>query len=697
MPFFSRLTRRLPLALLASTVVALAGAGVASAATYTVNTTTDSTLCSSSSCSLRGAVIAADAAGGSSTINVPAGLYKLTIASTGTDPTTGDLDINNNASVTIDGAGSGATTLSGDSINRLFSVEAGASLTLSGMTLRQGDPSSESPGDEYGGAIWTDGGLTTTGDVVFRDNTAPSGEYGGAIYADTGSTVSLTGATFENNSAYYGGAILDDSNNLMSISKSSFTSSSTGDYEGGAIEGYGDAGLNVDSSTFTANNADYGGAIYWDSSEPVTVTHTTFNGNGDGEYGGAIYDADSSSMTFDYDSFIDNTTLYYGGAIEMDSTSSTYTLDHDLFKGNSADDDVGGAIAWFAGTLSSSDSTYQDNNTYDGGAIYGDAGNSLTLINDTMSHNTALDAEGGALYVDATTPASLINDTITDNVAYPGDGGGIYGTADLTTSGYSGIGTPGIENTVIADNNGGDCDAVFTAPFDLGHNIDSDGSCFSTSTQSSDKPNTEPGLGNPADNGGPLVGNQTDGSAVVIPTDAETSASPTVNAGTNTNCPSTDERGVTRPQGGICDIGAFELAAAKLKVKKTAPKSALVHTSFTYKIKVSNSGPGYSTSTTLVDKLPSSETRKDVIANPGGTCSHSGRTVTCKLGDLRSGGSATVKIVVSAKKTGKIKNTAKATNAEGSSASGHATTKVGSTKAARAKKKKKKTAPAFTG
>jgi uncharacterized repeat protein (TIGR01451 family) len=189
-----------------------------------------------------------------------------------------------------------------------------------------------------------------------------------------------------------------------------------------------------------------------------------------------------------------------------------------------------------------------------------------------------------------------------------------------------------------------------------------------------------------------MVGNTTDGSAQTILTDAETSSSSTVNAGTNTNCPSTDERGVTRPQGGICDIGAYELAKARLKVAKSAPKSVSLHGVFTYKIKVSNSGPGYSTNTTLVDKIPSSETLKDVIPNSGGSCTHKGRTVSCKLGGLRNGGSATVKIIVKANQKGKVTNTATARNAEGAKASAHATTKVGVTKAAR-----KKRSPTFTG
>lgn len=754
---FRGLPRRLPLALLGSTILALAGAGAASAATYTVNTTTDSaTPCTGSgSCSLRGAVIAADNAGGSSTINVPAGLYKLTIASAGpNDPATGDLDIKSGASVTVMGAGSGATTLSGNTLDRLFSVQQGAALTLSGMTLRQGYPSVSSSGFQDGGAVYTDGGLTVTGDVAFQDNQAPDGDNGGAILADTASTVSLTGASFENNNSYFGGAIADGSANTLKISRSSFESNGTSSTVGAAIAAQGTGGMDVTSSSFSANSALFGGAILWGADAPVSITHSTFDGNNANGYGGAIADGSSTSMTLSYDSFVNNSapgtcfflglaakrgeapnlrqprqgiggcgpyTIGGGGALFLASTatSAAYAVDHDQFRGNNSSSGFGGAVVWGSGSLTSSASTYVDNNAgYEagfnsaapvgGGALFVAPGiyffggpgqgktGSLTLINNTLSHNGGAGIAGGALDVYSPAPgdtisASLINNTITDNVAYPGYGGGIYGTANLTATGYSGPGTAGIENTVVADNNGGDCDAQFTT-FDLGHNMDSDGSCFSTATQSTDKPNTEPGLGNPADNGGPLVGNSSDGPATTILTDAETKASPTVDAGTNTGCPSTDERGVARPQGASCDIGAFELAGAKLKVKKTAPKSVLVRSLFTYRITVSNSGPGYSTATTLVDKIPSGETLKDVIAPSGVTCSHKGRTVTCKIGVLRNGGSATVKIIVRAGRTGRIGNTAVARNAEGSKASGHASTKVGATKAAR-----KRRAPSFTG
>jgi hypothetical protein len=60
----------------------------------------------------------------------------------------------------------------------------------------------------------------------------------------------------------------------------------------------------------------------------------------------------------------------------------------------------------------------------------------------------------------------------------------------------------------------------------------------------------DPQLAALADNGG---GTQT----MALP-----NASPAVGAGNNATCPATDQRGVARPQGARCDIGAFELVLA---------------------------------------------------------------------------------------------------------------------------------------
>jgi hypothetical protein len=88
---------------------------------------------------------------------------------------------------------------------------------------------------------------------------------------------------------------------------------------------------------------------------------------------------------------------------------------------------------------------------------------------------------------------------------------------------------------------GPDCETPIVSG---GHNLDRDGTCSLAAT--GDQPHTDPLLGPLQDNRGPTWIH------ALLP------GSPAVNAGTNPDCPATDQRGITRPQGPPCDIGAFE-------------------------------------------------------------------------------------------------------------------------------------------
>src|SRR5690242_8835868 len=83
--------RTAPRVVLAAVVlVFVCATGDALAANYTVTTTSDAVDggCTAGTCTLRDAVLAANAAGGSSTITLPAGTYNLTISPTGSDDAT---------------------------------------------------------------------------------------------------------------------------------------------------------------------------------------------------------------------------------------------------------------------------------------------------------------------------------------------------------------------------------------------------------------------------------------------------------------------------------------------------------------------------------------------------------------------------------------------------------------------------------
>jgi uncharacterized repeat protein (TIGR01451 family) len=124
-------------------------------------------------------------------------------------------------------------------------------------------------------------------------------------------------------------------------------------------------------------------------------------------------------------------------------------------------------------------------------------------------------------------------------------------------------------------------------------------------------------------------------------------------------------------------MGAFELAAAGLSLAKSAPASAGTGEAFNYTVTVSNGGPGFSTGSTVNDQLPAGETLWGVTPSQG-SCTSSGSPakVTCALGNVASGSNATVTMVVSEANAGSVTNTATATNDQGSTASGSATTQV---------------------
>jgi hypothetical protein len=547
-------------------VVLLAMPAVARAASYTVNDPGDFALANPSgtscvstdggTCTLRAAVQAADNSGGASAISLPAGTYKLTIPSAGADdPSTGDLDVNNTGNgtaITVAGAGSGSTLIDADHIDRAFAVQIGGGLGLSGLTIEDGSSSSSSSGSQNGGAIYSDGALTLGGDLMLTDNSA-GGAFGGAVYADgdSRSSLSVSDTTVESNLASEGGAIYDNSPNTMTIGGSRFNED-VASLLGGALEGV-NGGMKIDSSTFTDNSSADGGAIEWQTPPGAreSITSSSFDGNSASGLGGVIGDLGSADVaTFTSDRFRDSTAPF-GGAVYLESSlGARYAFNHDEFDGNSSPGGQGGAMYIDVGINSFSGSSFLGNTADQGGAIYVQAIDELAMVNTTMSDNSATD--GGAIDDSFPAPATLTNDTIAFNTAAAGQGGGIDGTSSLMT----GSGSAGVENTIIAENGGEDCDATLPPGLDQGHNLDSDSSCLGGLGGTGDKPGVHPLLAAPAANGGPLVG--APASAQTIQTDAELSGSPAIDAGSNSGCPATDERGVSRPQGPACDIGAYE-------------------------------------------------------------------------------------------------------------------------------------------
>jgi predicted outer membrane repeat protein len=195
--------------------------------------------------------------------------------------------------------------------------------------------------------------------------------------------------------------------------------------------------------------------------------------------------------------------------------------------------------------------------TGQGGAIANIAG-SIILNRVALTNNSAI-GNGGGIY--STDSISLTNVTLNGNQSTNNGGGGLYqgsGNGSLnfvTVAGNTGnfgaglyndgnLGTLFLQNTVLSNNSGGNCDGVVSSS---GHNLSSDKNCSSLFIQPGDKTNTPALLGPLSDNGGQTL------------THLPLTGSPAINGGQCVVGVTVDQRGALRPTGvTACDMGAVE-------------------------------------------------------------------------------------------------------------------------------------------
>lgn len=453
------------------------------------------------------------------------------------------------ANVSIDGGG--LVTISGNFTTGVFSSNNNLNVTLKDLSIINGHSSDQGAGLKVG--FWNVlviENVTFTGNVSLRDANACDG--GGAIFIGGGSTATIIGSTFTNNQAQNGGAI----NSLRTD-------------------------LTIRDSTFGNNQALHSPAM---------------DSRGDCGGGGAVYIDGANSFSkasislIERSTFTNNRTNNHGGAIFIGLYGNeTLTLNNLYLSNNRAEKNTQGN----AGT---------------GGGVWfgrGDPGqpiNPLILQNTTFAANHA-DTQGGGLWVDAS--AQLTNVTFSGNDATNpaslpaddwrrGNGGAIAenllsGEAPLTltnvtfasnSAGFNGGAIAGdaliLRNTLFANNTGGNpwaiqqhCTNALThqgGSFQFPDRNPSpwywnETNCASNITVA------DPKLGALTDNGG------------YAPTRALLAGSPALNTANATYCPATDQRGVTRSLGGVCDAGAYEvvtkLAVSPLVVAVNDPAFTL--------------------------------------------------------------------------------------------------------------------------
>lgn len=364
--------------------------------------------------------------------------------------------------------------------------------------------------------------------------------------------------TSSGNYTDYGGAILVDLSSTLSIDHVTFSKNQS--YEGGAIFIPASASVTILNSEFDSNSSQTdGGAIYIISRGDLTVEYSVFTNNSSADGGGAIVLDSAGTRLLEYNTFSNNTART-GGAIQIIQTSNSQTtLEDNLFSGNisSSGGGAGGALYISQSSLPAT----------------------LSMVNNTFYANQS-GGVGGAIYTYGT--ATMENNTFSNNQANLSGGNGgasLYLSAPASTTLYN--------NLLTNNTGGGECVSFGSVVTTGSNNFVGDGSatCLPILTGN-------PLLGPLADNGG------------FTQTMALLPGSPAIDAGNDTpSCPSTDQRGVIRPQGAHCDIGAFELvqyvisgnagvAGAILSYTDGTPKTATANGSGNYSFSISSNWSG---------------------------------------------------------------------------------------------------------
>ena len=368
---------------------------------------------------------------------------------------------------------------------------------------------------------------------------------------DSGATVTISGLTIENGKNIgdgFGGGIVN--HGMLSLTDSTISGNSSSILGGGI---YNEGTLTLTNCTVSGNSSFDGGGIDGGSGA-LTVTDSTVSGNS-ATYGGGIFVAIGTSAMISGSTISGHTITGDGGGIRNDGG---LTVTDSTISGNSSLD--GGGIENM-GILTVTNSTLSGNSaSIDGGGIRNNTVFSgLTITNSTLSGNSASNDGGG---IENGGGVVAANCTLSGNSASPNDASGLPGGGGIhdVVSFPAGIKTA-LKNTILANSvSGGNYISIAGTLLSDGHNLSDDSCCINAFTATGDLNSTPSGLdsGGLKDNGGPTktIALLADSAAVdAIP------VSPTndCTATDGTTPIAKDQRGVTRPQGSDCDIGAFEL------------------------------------------------------------------------------------------------------------------------------------------
>jgi predicted outer membrane repeat protein len=409
----------------------------------------------------------------------------------------GDIDNNDSQTPII----TDLDTVIGNLTNSFNVVRGADQAVLDGFNITAGYANGETFPNDRGGGILNYVSSPTIANCDILGNVAV---VGAGIYTSNGSPIVLNVVISGNNASGVSGGIHNNDGNPLLIDVE--ISNNSANVAGGGWINNGDAELiNVAIFNNTGRTEGVGG-LFFDNSNSI-ISNGEIAGNISNHLvssfgGGGIYARNSNLFLYNV-KFMENISFSLGGGLR--ASYSSLELKNITFSQNEANS-FGGGVSFEESTGVFSNVTFNENHANNSGGAIALINSDITIRNNTFRRNSS-SLNGGAIFNQDNNVPKIYNSIFWENIS--NDGSQVFGGSTISYS-------------IIQDGCplGSDCDEIIT--------ID------------------------------PLLGilGYYGGSTPTIPLIA---GSPAINAANIEFCPSTDQRGVRRPQGEGCDMGAYEV------------------------------------------------------------------------------------------------------------------------------------------